>query len=237
MNSSPLINIQTIRYSYPIQKEPGTRDVQESRSGQSVLALCDVDLRIWPGEYVVLLGHNGSGKSTLARHCNALLVPDSGHVLVDGLDTSDGASQYTVRDRVGMILQNPDNQIIATIVKDDVAWGLAVRGLPASLIHERVAEALSAVGITHLSMFPPHKLSGGQRQRLAIAGILALRPQCIIADEATSMLDPLSRQEITALLHQLNQRAWIDDYPGNAFFGGGCTGAADRGDGAWTGNS
>lgn len=172
---------------------------------QPVPALSDVSLQIWSGEYVVLLGHNGSGKSTLARHCNALLLPDSGRVLVDGLDTRDGASQDIVRDRVGMILQNPDNQIIATIVQDDVAWGLTVRGLPASLIRERVASALSAVGIAHLSMLPPHKLSGGQRQRLAIAGILALRPQCIIADEATSMLDPLSRQEITALLHQLNR--------------------------------
>jgi energy-coupling factor transport system ATP-binding protein len=203
MNSSPLIDIQSIRYTYPMQKEPGNN--QELRSVQPVLALRDVSLQIWPGEYIVLLGHNGSGKSTLARHCNALLLPDSGCVLVDGLDTRDGASQRIVRDHVGMILQNPDNQIIATIVKDDVAWGLTVRGLPASLIHERVAGALSAVGITHLSMLPPHKLSGGQRQRLAIAGILALRPQCIVADEATSMLDPLSRQEITALLHQLNK--------------------------------
>ncbi|HEY5005664.1 MAG TPA: energy-coupling factor transporter ATPase [Ktedonobacteraceae bacterium] len=178
---------------------------QEQRSMQPVPALSEVSLQIWPGEYVVLLGHNGSGKSTLARHCNALLLPDSGRVLVDGLDTRDGASQRTVRDRVGMILQNPDNQIIATIVQDDVAWGLTVRGLPAPLIHERVASALADVGIAHLSLLPPHKLSGGQRQRLAIAGILALRPQCIIADEATSMLDPLSRQEITALLHQLNR--------------------------------
>lgn len=204
MNSSPLIDIASIWYSYPVQKLPGTHD-QELGEVQPVLALRDVSLQIWPGEYVVLLGHNGSGKSTLARHCNALLLPDSGRVLVAGLDTRDEASQRAVRDHVGMILQNPDNQIIATIVKDDVAWGLAVRGLSASLIHERVAEALSAVGIAHLSTFPPHKLSGGQRQRLAIAGILALRPQCVIADEATSMLDPLSRQEITELLHQLNR--------------------------------
>src|SRR5450631_648837 len=205
MNLSPFIDIESICYAYPVQKQPGMIVTQEQRSMQPVLALLDVSLQIWPGEYVVLLGHNGSGKSTLARHCNALLLPDVGRVLVDGLDTRDGAGQHAVRGRVGMILQNPDNQIIATIVQDDVAWGLTVRGLPASLIHERVASALSDVGITHLRMLPPHKLSGGQRQRLAIAGILALRPQCIIADEATSMLDPLSRQEITALLHQLNR--------------------------------
>jgi len=205
MNSSPLIDIESIAYSYPVQKQPGMRDDEGPRGVQPVLALYDVSLQIWPGEYVVVLGHNGSGKSTLARHCNALLLPDSGRVLVDGLDTRDGASQRAIRDRVGMILQNPDNQIIATIVKDDVAWGLTVRGFAAPLIRERVAGALSAVGIVHLSQLPPHKLSGGQRQRLAIAGILALRPQCIIADEATSMLDPLSRQEITELLHQLNR--------------------------------
>jgi energy-coupling factor transport system ATP-binding protein len=205
MHSSPLIDIESIWYSYSGQKRPGTRDDQELRGVQPVLALQDVSLQIWPGEYIVILGHNGSGKSTLARHCNALVVPDRGRVLVDGLDTRDEASQRAIRDRVGMILQNPDNQIIATIVQDDVAWGLAVRGMPAPLIRERVSWALSAVDIAHLHLLPPHKLSGGQRQRLAIAGVLAVRPHCIIADEATSMLDPLSRQEITELLHQLNR--------------------------------
>jgi energy-coupling factor transport system ATP-binding protein len=205
MSSSPLIAIESLYYAYPMQKQPGMRANQDLRDVQPVAALRDVSLQIWPGEYVVVLGHNGSGKSTLARHCNALLLPDSGRVLIDGLDTRDGASQRAIRDLVGMILQNPDNQIIATIVQDDVAWGLTIRGLPIPLIHERVEWALSAVGIAHLSLLPPHKLSGGQRQRLAIAGILALRPHCIIADEATSMLDPLSRQEITELLHQLNK--------------------------------
>ena len=205
MSSSPLIDIESVRYSYPVRRQPGSQSEYESRGVQPVLALDDVSLQVRRGEYVVVLGHNGSGKSTLARHCNALLLPDSGRVLIDGLDTRDRAHWGAVRDRVGMILQNPDNQIIATIVKDDVAWGLAVRGFEVPLIRERVGWALSAVGITHLSMLPPHKLSGGQRQRLAIAGVLALRPQCIIADEATSMLDPLSREEITALLHQLNK--------------------------------
>jgi energy-coupling factor transport system ATP-binding protein len=193
-----LIDIQQITYSYPAQK--GSKG-----AAQTVPALEDVSLQIQQGEYVALLGHNGSGKSTLARHCNALLIPDSGRVLVNGFDTRDMTKQRAIRDCVGMIFQNPDNQIIATIVEDDVAWALAVRGLPLGDIRERVEAAMEAVGITHLRKMPPHKLSGGQRQRLAIAGVLALRPQCIIADEATSMLDPLSRQEIVALLHQLNQ--------------------------------
>ncbi|HZO75563.1 MAG TPA: energy-coupling factor transporter ATPase [Ktedonobacteraceae bacterium] len=198
MSASPLIDIQHISYSYPAPK---------GKKGeiQPVAALREVDLQVQQGEYLVLLGHNGSGKSTLARHCNALLLPDCGHVLVSGLDTRDTSKQQTIRERVGIIFQNPDNQIIATVVEDDVAWALAVRGLPTEVIRERVDAAMAMVGITHLRQLPPHKLSGGQRQRLAIAGVLALRPQCIIADEATAMLDPLSRQEITLLLHQINQ--------------------------------
>ena len=172
---------------------------------QPIPALRDVTLSIQPGEYLALLGHNGSGKSTLARQCNALLTPDSGRVLVAGRDTSMRANQRAIRDMVGMIFQNPDNQIIATLVEDDVAWALAVRGHPRTFITERIEEAMAAVGITEMRKLPPHRLSGGQRQRLAIAGVLALRPQCIIADEATAQLDPLSRQEIVALLHQLHE--------------------------------
>jgi len=197
VNASPLIDIQSITYTYPIQ--------QMKREAPSIPALQDVSLQIQQGEYLAILGHNGSGKSTLARHCNALLMPDSGQVLVGGLNTRDKDKQRTIRDTVGMIFQNPDNQIIATIVEDDVAWALAIRGLPAPLIAERVASVMEAVGISHLRGKPPHRLSGGQRQRLAIAGVLALRPQCIIADEATAQLDPLSRQEIVTLLHQLNK--------------------------------
>ena len=197
MSASPLIDIQSINYTYPSQKTKGEE--------QLVPALKDVALQIHAGEYLAILGHNGSGKSTLARHCNALLTPDSGRVLVGGLDTRDRDKQRTIRDMVGMIFQNPDNQIIATVVEDDVAWSLAVRGLPAPLIEERVASVMEAVGISHLRGKPPHRLSGGQRQRVAIAGVLALRPHCIIADEATAQLDPLSRQEIVMLLHHLNQ--------------------------------
>jgi len=197
MNASPLIDIQQITYSYVVPKK---------KESQVIPALRGVSLQVQQGEYLVVLGHNGSGKSTLARHCNALLLPDSGRVLVSGIDTRDTPKQRTIRESVGIIFQNPDNQIIATIVEDDVAWTLAVRGLPAALIHERVESAMEAVGIMHLRQQMPHKLSGGQRQRLAIAGVLALRPQCIIADEATTMLDPLSRQEIISLLRQLNQQ-------------------------------
>ncbi len=198
ISSLPLIDIQHVTYTYPaLQTKKG--ELKPSP------ALQDISLQIREGEYVVIVGHNGSGKSTLARHCNALLLPDSGRVLVSGLDTRDVAKQRAIRERVGIIFQNPDNQIIATVVEDDVAWGLAIRGLPAPLIRERVEEAMDSVGISQLRKLPPHKLSGGQRQRLAIAGILALRPQCIIADEATSMLDPFSRQELMKLLSQLNR--------------------------------
>lgn len=202
ISSVPLIDIQNVTYAYPALKT--TKG--ELKPTQ---ALRDISLQIQQGEYVVILGHNGSGKSTLARHCNALLLPDSGRVLVAGLDTQDSTKRRAIRERVGIIFQNPDNQIIATVVEDDVSWGLAVRGWPAALIHERVEEAMAAVGITQFRQLPPHKLSGGQRQRLAIAGILALRPQCIIADEATSMLDPFSRQELTKLLSHLNREHGI----------------------------
>lgn len=198
MNVSPLIDVQEITYTYPTSGK--SKD-----EAQLPAALQHVSLQVQQGEYLVVLGHNGSGKSTLARHCNALLIPDSGRVLVAGLDTADKARRSNIRDNIGMIFQNPDNQFIATVVEDDVAWALTVRGFSASLIEERVAYALAAVGITDLRKLPPHRLSGGQKQRLAIAGVLALRPRCIIADESTAQLDPLSRREIVALLHQLNQ--------------------------------
>ncbi len=191
----PLIDIQHVTYTYP---------TQETSLEKLPPVLHDVNVQISAGEYVAILGHNGSGKSTLARLCNALLIPDEGRVFVDGLDTRDETQRRTIRDNVGMIFQNPDNQIIATIVEDDIAWSLSVRGYARSEIRERVNAAMEEVGISSLRQLPPQQLSGGQRQRVAIAGILALRPRCIIADEATSMLDPLSRREIVELLHSLN---------------------------------
>jgi energy-coupling factor transport system ATP-binding protein len=193
-----LIDIRRVSFAYPSQAGHGA-------AVAAAPALRDVSLRIGPGEYLALLGHNGSGKSTLARLCNALLRPTTGQVLVQGHDTRDPAARNAVRDAVGMIFQHPDNQIIATVVGDDVAWGLAARGWPADLIRERVAWALAAAGIADLRDRAPHRLSGGQRQRLAIAGILALRPAVLIADEATAMLDPLSRAELVALLRRLNR--------------------------------
>jgi len=178
------------------------RDLSKRFGG--IVAVDSVSFEVQEREILGIIGPNGSGKSTLARHCNALLLPDSGKVLVGGMNTHDKGKQRAIRDMVGMIFQNPDNQIIATVVEDDVAWALTVRGFAPSLIHERVENAMEAVGISHLQGLPPHRLSGGQRQRLAIAGILALRPQCIIADEATAQLDPVSRAEIVGLLHQLN---------------------------------
>ena len=196
----PLIDIQHVTYTYP---------VQATSSEKLPPVLSDVNVQIQAGEYIAVLGHNGSGKSTLSRLCNALLLPDEGLVLVDGLNTRDETQRRIIRDNVGMIFQNPDNQIIATIVEDDIAWSLSVRGYSRSRIRERVDAAMEAVNISDLRQFPPQRLSGGQRQRVAIAGILALRPRCIIADEATSMLDPLSRQEIVTLLHQLNSEQGI----------------------------
>ncbi len=195
MSQVSLIDFQRVNYTYP----------SASDDPQARPALVDINLQVREGEYLAILGHNGSGKSTLARHCNALLTPISGHVLVAGMDTRAQAYQRRIRETVGMIFQQPDNQIIATIVEDDVAWALTVRGLPAELIAGRVSETLEAVGLAHLRKQAPQRLSGGQRQRLAIAGVLALRPRCIIADEATSQLDPLSRQEIVRLLQQLHR--------------------------------
>lgn len=194
MNEHALIDFQHVTYTYP---DRGTQRWTRP-------ALLDIHLRVREGEYLAILGHNGCGKSTLARHCNALLTPDQGRVLVAGMDTRELLSQRHIRETVGMIFQQPDNQIIATIVEDDVAWALTVRGLPAEEIARRVNEALEAVGLAHLRQQSPQRLSGGQRQRLAIAGVLALRPRCIIADEATSQLDPLSRQEMVQLLHRLH---------------------------------
>jgi energy-coupling factor transport system ATP-binding protein len=197
-----LIDFQDVTYTYPTQRRRASGKEDE---GEARPALRGLSLRVRRGEYLAVVGHNGSGKSTLARHCNALLVPDGGRVLVAGLDTRERAHWRAIRDQVGMVFQNPDNQIIATLVEDDVAWALAVRGMPAEEIRARVAEAMADVGISDLRGRPPHRLSGGQRQRLALAGVLALRPRCIIADEATALLDPRSRAEIVALLHRVKR--------------------------------
>lgn len=168
-------------------------------------ALSDISLHIGQGEYVALLGHNGSGKSTLSRIIGGLTQPTSGRVTLAGLDASAPANRARVRQMIGMIFSDPDNQIVATVVEDDVGWGLAARGFPREEIVQRTRDALAAVGLTGLNGRAPNELSGGQRQRLAIAGVLALEPSVLIADEPTAMLDPRSRVEVSALLRQLNR--------------------------------
>lgn len=170
---------------------------------QEIKALASVNLAIRPGEFVVILGANGSGKSTLAKHLNALLLPSEGTVLIDGLDTIDDQALWSIRQRVGMVFQNPDNQIVATIVEDDVAFGPENLGLPPAVIRERVAEALAMVGMTDYHLHAPHLLSGGQKQRVAIAGIVAMRPKVVVLDEATAMLDPQGRREVMTAIETL----------------------------------
>ncbi len=155
-----------------------------------------VDLAIERGSFVALLGHNGCGKSTLAKHFNALLLPTGGQVLVDGMDTAEEANTYPVRRTVGMVLQNPDNQLVSTIVEEDVAFGPENLGLPPADIRQRVEEALRAVDMWEYKDHAPHKLSGGQKQRIAIAGVLAMHPTCLVLDEPTAMLDPRGRREV-----------------------------------------
>ena len=166
-------------------------------------SLCGVDLTIEEGSFVAVLGHNGSGKSTLAKHMNAILLPTEGRVLVDGMDTSDEANLLAVRRTVGMVFQNPDNQIVANVVEEDVAFAPENLGVPSAEIRRRVDDALRSVGMYEYVTHAPHLLSGGQKQRVAIAGILAMEPECIVLDEATAMLDPMGRREVIATVTKL----------------------------------
>lgn len=172
-------------------------------------AINGVDLDVKEGEFIVVLGHNGSGKSTLAKHINALLNPTKGTLLVKGLDTSKEENIWEVRQTAGMVFQNPDNQIIATIVEEDVAFGPENLGVESSHIRERVDESLKVVGMTKYKNHSPNKLSGGQKQRIAIAGVLAMRPKCIIFDEPTAMLDPSGRKEVMKTVEKLNREEKI----------------------------
>lgn len=170
-----------------------------------VKALEDVDLRIVRGEFLVVIGPNGSGKSTLARHANGLLLPTEGRVLVDGMDTRDPNRLWDIRRTVGMVFQNPDNQIVATVVEEDIAFGPENLGVPTEEIRRRVDEAMALVDMGEFSRHAPHLLSGGQKQRVAIAGALAMRPRCLVLDEATAMLDPRGRQEVLRTVRRLNR--------------------------------
>lgn len=168
-------------------------------------ALTDVSFTVEDGEMLAVVGHNGSGKSTLAKHLNGLLLPTSGRVLVDDMDTKEESLLLKIRQRVGMVFQNPDNQLVTTIVEEDVAFGPESLGVEPAEIRKRVDESLAAVGMTEYAQHAPHMLSGGQKQRIAIAGMLAMRPQVLVLDEATSMLDPEGRKDVLDIVSRLNR--------------------------------
>lgn len=176
-----------------------------SESEQLPLAVHNVSLAIKKGEFVAVLGHNGSGKSTLAKLSNSILLPESGKVLVNGMDTADESLSYDIRRTVGVVFQNPDNQIVASVVEEDVAFGPENLGVPPEEIRKRVDDALKAVGMYEYRKHEPHKLSGGQKQRVAIAGMIAMLPECLVLDEPTAMLDPRGRKEVMDTILKLNR--------------------------------
>lgn len=188
----PIIRLENVSFSYKINEKT------------TVPVLKDVTLSIFPGEYVAIIGHNGSGKSTLSKHFNGILHPESGDVWVHGLNTKAEGNKRNIRKAVGMVFQHPDNQIVATIVEEDVAFGLENIGVPRDEMKKRIDEALEVVKMSEFRKRPPHHLSGGQKQRVAIAGVLAMHPDCIVFDEATSMLDSFGRKEVLQVMQKMN---------------------------------
>lgn len=193
--SENIIEFQNVSFRY------------EADESEKPLPLCveNVSLNIKKGDFVAVLGHNGSGKSTLAKLSNSILIPESGRVLVDGVDTADESLSYDIRRTVGVVFQNPDNQIVASIVEEDVAFGPENLGVPPDELRRRVDDALKAVGMYEYRHHEPHKLSGGQKQRVAIAGMIAMLPECIVLDEPTAMLDPKGRKEVMDTVRRLNR--------------------------------
>ena len=181
----------------------------ETEEGKTFDALKDVTAQIKKGEFTAIIGPNGSGKSTLARHLNALLLPTEGELIVEGMRTSDAGRVWDIRQKVGMVFQNPDNQLVAAVVEEDVAFGPENLGVPPEEIRERVDLALEKVGMTSYRKQAPSMLSGGQKQRVAIAGVLAMKPDCIVLDEPTAMLDPKGRKEVMDTIHELNKKEGI----------------------------
>lgn len=179
---------------------------QETEEHAAVKIFEDLSLEIEQGKFVVILGHNGCGKSTLAKHFNAILLPSGGEIYAYGMDTKSEEDTINIRKSVGMVFQNPDNQIVANVVEEDVAFALENLGLPTDEIRERVDAALNAVGMYQFRKHAPHLLSGGQKQRIAIAGVLAMRPKCVVLDEPTAMLDPVGRREVVDTIHELNEK-------------------------------
>lgn len=182
---------------------------EEGNVDSITTALDNVDLDIKEGQFIAILGHNGSGKSTLAKHINALLTPGEGTIWVDGMDVSEEKNVIPVRKTAGMVFQNPDNQIIASVVEEDVGFGPENIGVPTDEISQRVDHALKSVGMTKYRTHSPNKLSGGQKQRVAIAGVVAMEPKCIVFDEPTAMLDPNGRKEVIATAHELNRKKGV----------------------------
>ena len=195
--SNTIIKTEDLRFSYP------------AAEGVSPVVLDGVDLAIKEGSFVAVLGHNGSGKSTLAKHMNAILLPSGGKVYVDGIDTTDEDRLLDIRRAVGMVFQNPDNQIVANVVEEDVAFAPENLGVPPEEIRKRVDEALKAVNMYEFREHAPHLLSGGQKQRIAIAGVIAMEPQCVVLDEPTAMLDPTGRADVLRTIKALNQERGV----------------------------
>jgi len=193
----PILKTEHLTFSYPVEE------------GEPRLVLNGVDLEIQEGSFVAVLGHNGSGKSTLAKHFNAILLPTGGKVYVSGLDTADESKLLDLRRTVGMVFQNPDNQIVANVVEEDCAFGPENLGVHPDEIRVRVDEALKAVGMYDFREHAPHLLSGGQKQRIAIAGVLAMKPRCVVLDEPTAMLDPIGRREVLETIKKLNQESGV----------------------------
>ena len=181
------------------------RGVSFRYSPESPWAVDGACVTVKKGEFVAVLGANGCGKSTLAKHFNAILLPEAGTVLVEGMDTADEAHLYDIRQKVGMVFQNPDNQIVATVVEEDVAFALENLGVPPAEIRTRIDDAMQMAGIYKHREKAPHKLSGGQKQRVAIAGVIAMRPDCLVLDEATAMLDPRGREKVMETIRRLNR--------------------------------
>lgn len=193
-----IIDIKNLVFEYIRRDEEGnTEEIERAIDG--------VELEVNEGDFIAILGHNGSGKSTLAKHLNALLVPTEGTVWVNGFDTRDVNNLLKIRQSAGMVFQNPDNQIIASVVEEDVGFGPENMGVPTDEILTRVKDSLAAVGMSGYAKHSPNKLSGGQKQRVAIAGIMAMRPKCIVLDEPTAMLDPIGRKEVLKTVHKLNK--------------------------------
>ncbi len=195
--NDPIIQTTGLRFSYP------------AAEGVTPVVLDGVDLSIQEGSFVAVLGHNGSGKSTLAKHFNAILLPSGGSVYVDGINTADEARLLDVRRTVGMVFQNPDNQIVANVVEEDVAFAPENLGVPPEEIRRRVDDALRAVGMYEYREHAPHLLSGGQKQRVAIAGVIAMQPRCIVLDEPTAMLDPIGRADVLRTIRTLNRERGV----------------------------